>query len=140
MQPSRQEEDSLIWNRALLDAVRDAVFLADIATGMIVDANPAAEYLCGRSLAELQVMHHTELHPPENAELARQGFDENVRVPGLIEGLLLHKSGRRIPVEISSSQFATPDGKRIQIGVFPTVADTDFYPIGFAAETSGASI
>ena len=33
----------MIRHRAVADAVRDAIFLADIETGMIVDANPAAE-------------------------------------------------------------------------------------------------
>ena len=58
----------MIRHRAVLDAVRDAIFLADIETGMIVDANPAAEALCGRSLAELRSLHHTPLHPREAAE------------------------------------------------------------------------
>ena len=49
----------MIRHRAVLDAVRDAIFLADTETGMIVDANPAAEALCGRSLAELAVASST---------------------------------------------------------------------------------
>ena len=60
----------MIQHRAVVNAVRDAIFLADMDSGMIVDANPAAEALCGRSLAELRSLHHTELHPPEVAESA----------------------------------------------------------------------
>ena len=58
----------MIRHRAVLDAVRDAIFLADIETGMIVDANPAAEALCGTSLADLRSLHHTQSHPREAAE------------------------------------------------------------------------
>src|SRR5437588_786542 len=64
----------MIRQRAVLDAVRDAIFLADIDTGMIVDANRAAESLCGRSVAELRSLHHTQLHPPETREVDAQGL------------------------------------------------------------------
>jgi HTH-type transcriptional regulator, bacterioopsin transcriptional activator and related proteins len=75
----------MIRHRAVVDAVRDAIFLADIETGMIVDANPAAEALCGRSLAELRSLHHTQLHPPEAAERARDTFPQHTQLPGLTE-------------------------------------------------------
>ena len=108
----------MIRHRAVVDAVRDAIFLADIETGMIVDANPAAEALCGRSLAELRSLHHTQLHSPDEAERARSLFDQHTRVPGLTEGHVLHKDGHRIPVEISASHFTTSDGRRMLVGVF----------------------
>ena len=108
----------MIGHRSLLDAVRDAIFLADAETGMIVDANPAAGALCGRSLAELRSLHHTQLHPPEAVERARDTFDQHIQVPGLTEGHVLHKDGHRIPVEISASHFTTSDGRRVLIGVF----------------------
>ena len=103
---------------AVLDAVRDAVFLADIDTGMIVDANPAAEILCGRSLWELTLLHHTGLYPPEVRESARLAFEKRTRAPDLSDRLVLHKDGHQIPVEIASIQFDAPDGKRILVGVF----------------------
>ncbi len=108
----------MIRHRAVVDAVRDAIFLADIETGMIVDANPAAEALCGRSLAELRSLHHTQLHSPDEAERARSLFEQRTRVPGLTEGHVLHKDGHRIPVEISASHFTTSDGRRMLVGVF----------------------
>jgi PAS domain S-box-containing protein len=103
---------------AVLDTVRDAVFLADIDTGMIVDANPAAEILCGRSLWELTLLHHTGLYPPEARESARLAFEKRTRIQDLSEGLVLHKEGHRIRVEIASIPFTAPDGKRILVGVF----------------------
>ncbi len=108
----------MIQHRDVVNAVRDAIFLADMDTGMIVDANPAAEALCGRSLAELRSLHHTELHPPEVAESARRGFQKDTEVPGLTEGSVLHKDGHRIPVEIASSHFTGSDGRRLLVGVF----------------------
>ena len=113
----------MIRNRAVLNAIRDAVFLADADTGMIVDANRAAESLCGRSLTELQSLHHTELHTPALAEAARGSFENNAQAPGLTEGIIQHKDGRRIPVEASSSSFTAPYGRRMLIGVFRDISE-----------------
>ena len=108
----------MIRHRAVVNAVRDAIFLADLETGIIVDANPAAEALCGRSLEELRSLHYTQLHPPGAAEPARYPFNQDTRAPGLTDGHVLHKDGRRIPVEISASHFITSDGQRMLVGVF----------------------
>ncbi len=101
-----------------MDAVRDAIFVVDIETGMIVDANPAAETLSGRSLAELRSLHHARLQSPEVAEPARNGSGHGTWAPGLSEGNVRHKDGHCVPVEISASHFAIPDGQRILVGVF----------------------
>jgi two-component system, cell cycle sensor histidine kinase and response regulator CckA len=108
----------MIQHPAVFAAVRDAIFLADIDTGMIVDANPAAEALSGRTIAELQLLHYTQLHPLGVAKAAGGWFDRDSQSPVVTEGSLLHKEGRQIAVEISSSHFATPDGRRISVGVF----------------------
>ena len=114
----------MIRHRAVMDAVRDAIFLADCETGMIVDANPAAEALVGRTLSELRSLHHTELHPPENRENVQRGFAEHVRNPGVRDRSVLHKDGRRIPVEISTSHFTSPDGRPLLIGVFRDITES----------------
>jgi hypothetical protein len=72
----------MIRNLAVLDAVRDAIFLADIDTGMIVDANPcgATEVLhlrgCGPGVACLEKLsptrHATERRKP-TLDLAGSG-------------------------------------------------------------------
>lgn len=108
----------MIQHRDVFNIVRDAIFIADTDTGMIVDANRAAEALCGRSLQELRSMHHTQLHPSEYAESARRGFEKDTRVPGLTEGLILHKDGHRIPIEIASSHYTDTDGRQVLVGIF----------------------
>ena len=115
----------MIQHRDIFNTVRDAIFIANIDTGMIVDANRAAETLCGRSLEELRSMHHTQLHPPEFAEKARQGFKKEARVPGLTEGPILHKDGHQIPVEIASSHFTDADGRRMLVGIFRDTTERD---------------
>lgn len=107
----------------ILDCLLDAVFLADVETGMIVDANRAAQVLCGRDLAELRALHHTGLYPPEDRERARRGFEVHAQTPGVGELTLLRKDGRRIPVEITASHVNNPDGRRMLIGVFRDLSE-----------------
>jgi PAS domain S-box-containing protein len=113
----------MIADQAALRAVRDAVFVADIQTGMILDANPAAEALSGRTLAELRSLHHTGLYPPERVEAARRGFEEAAQIFGVAEGIVLRKDGRRIPVEISHSPFTNSDGTQMAVGVFRDITE-----------------
>jgi PAS domain S-box-containing protein len=113
----------MIGNRAILNAVRDAIFLADFETGMIVDANAAAELLSGRALAELLTMHYTELQPPELEESARRTFALHLQNPGAAEGFILRNDGRRIPVEVVSSHFTDPDERRLLIGVVRDITE-----------------
>jgi PAS domain S-box-containing protein len=108
----------MIQHPAVFTAVHDAIFLVDIHTGRIVDANPAAEALFGRTIAELQLLHHAQLHPPEGNGLAESWFEKAPQALGLTEGLILHKDGHRIPVEFSFNHFTLPDDKRILVGVF----------------------
>jgi two-component system, cell cycle sensor histidine kinase and response regulator CckA len=104
----------MIRHQALFEAVRDAIFLVDADTGLIVDANRAGESLCGRSLAELRSLCYMQL----TAESAEQPFPRDTGLPTVTEGIVLHKDGGRIPVEISSSHFTDTDGIRIMVGVF----------------------
>ena len=115
----------MIQHRDIVNAVRDAIFVADMDTGMIVDANRAAEALCGRSLAELRLLHYSELDPPKVAEAARRGFEKQALVPGLTEASILHKDGHWIPVEIASSHFTGADGRLMLVGVFRDTTERD---------------
>ncbi len=108
----------MIQHRDVVNAVRDAIFIAEIDTGMIVDANRAAEALCGRSLSELRLLRYSELHSSKGAEALGRGFEKQAPVPGLTEASVLHKDGHRIPVEIASSHFTAADGRRMLVGVF----------------------
>ena len=113
----------MIPHRAVFNAVRDAIFVADIETGMIVDANPAAEALCGRNLEELRSLRHIQLHPPASGESANSGFQHDAHDSSLTEGVLLHEDGRRLSVEVSYSHFTAADGQRMLVGVFRDITD-----------------
>jgi PAS domain S-box-containing protein len=102
---------------ALFYAARDAIFVVELVTGMILDANPAAEAMCGRSLAELRLLQYRKLVSAGTAAPAGSRWAEISELSGLTEALVLHRDGRRIPVEITSSHFTTEDTRRMTLFV-----------------------
>ena len=103
---------------ALFSFVNEAIFVADPETGMLLDANPAAEALVGRSLDEIRTLHHSALNPRDRVDQSRRTFAEQVREPGLVESVLEHRDGRRITVEIASTVWTDSHGKRLWFGLF----------------------
>jgi PAS domain S-box-containing protein len=89
----------------LFDAVGDAVFLVDNATGRILQANPAAAAQYGYSIPELLGMKNTDLsaEPGKTARATQSSpagaFHEPLRVHG-------RKDGTQFPVEISGRFFS----------------------------------
>ncbi len=109
--------------RALFAAARDAILVADAESGMILDANPQAETLTGRDLTELRAMHHTQLHPPEHAEQARAHFKQVAENTGqIITTEVQDRTGRHIPVEISSSTYRDAAGRQVVCGIFRDIS------------------
>ena len=121
----RQAEEELRRNeakfRALFENSGDAVFLADVDTGLIVDANSQAQKLTGYSVEDLQGMHQTQLHPPEMREHARAAFGQAVESSPrayIQEFILRDSSGRDIPVEICSGGSFRYGDRSLHVGVF----------------------
>ena len=110
-------------HRALFTFMREAIFVADAETGLIVDANPTAEELIGRPLDELRTLHQAELHPSDETEMAARGFAEQIRRPGIAEGRLLHRDGRQIPVEVATTVSTEPSGKTLAFGLFRDISE-----------------
>ena len=75
----------------------DAIFLADIRTGILVDCNRAALKLVGRTKSELIGQHQRILHPPDEVE---EGFSKSfkqhleLRKGQVLEAKILTKQGR----------------------------------------------
>ena len=72
----REEEERY---RFLFEKSHDAIFIADLKTHRILDANREAERLMGRSREEIIGMHQSQLHPPEYEEYYTEKFREHVR-------------------------------------------------------------
>lgn len=109
--------------RLLWDNLNDAGFIADAASGEIVDVNCAAERLLGRPRETIVGHSHTELHPPEHAAqyaaqfLANAG--ESRRTVDDIE--VLRADGTRVSVDISATSMEIA-GRRMVLGLFHDIS------------------
>ena len=113
--------------RALFESAPDAIFLADIETGEIIDANFAASQLMQKPREEMIGLHQSQLHPPETEQFVRQKFikhsrlaQEDKNIP--IEHVILRSDGHEVPVEILAHQIYI-QGKPILQGVFRDITE-----------------
>ena len=111
----------------LFHHMNDAAVLADIETGLILEANQPSERLWGKSISQLVGSHQSELHPPAlNAE-ARRAFEDHIAAlmknkRATIQVPIVRMSGEVVPAEISSSLIEI-DGKNTILGVFRDISD-----------------
>jgi PAS domain S-box-containing protein len=130
--PRVQAENALLESeiryRELFESSPDAIILADIESGMLVDANTSACNLLGRSLDEIKQMHQTMLHPPDKKEVVVDLFATHVNsskskdtfLP--LETTVIRSDGTEIPVEVLASSISL-GGKQILQGVFRNITE-----------------
>src|SRR4030067_3125314 len=98
----------------------DAIFLADLRTGMIVDCNIAASKRVERENSEIIGKHQSFLHPAEDI---KDGLSKTFKshVTGesseLLEDRVITKSGQIKDVAIRASKI-TIEGKKVMQGIF----------------------
>jgi PAS domain S-box-containing protein len=111
-------------NRGLMDQASDAIFIADVKTGMLIDANRKARELSGRSLEEIKTMHRANLYPPDRKDLFLDMLLQNARdgTPFQAE-LIADHDGRHIPV-IASATIMDLGGKRCLVEILHDISDT----------------
>ena len=63
----------------LFHQMNDAALLADIDTGLILEANQPAERLWGKPISELVGLHQSELHPPVLSEESKLAFADHIK-------------------------------------------------------------
>ncbi len=104
-QQSEREKLEAEQFRLVFENARDPIVWADPETGIILNCNKATENLLEWSREEIVGRHHAEFHPPKEADRQAAMFESHVSSTGLAEGetVVLTKSGRRVPVWISSS-------------------------------------
>ena len=109
----------LSWNYA-----QDGKVATDLATGLIVDANPAMEALMGYSRAELVGMPVIMLHPEGEREAVETEFRKSLLRPAPHFDLhILRKDGRCVPVAIWSSEKFELAGRTLVIGELRDITD-----------------
>ena len=109
--------------RALLTAIPDAVFVADVETGLLLDVNQAGCRLLDLPAGKIIGQHHTMLHPPLERERYAAMFRASFRSSGQ-SGLadvkrieLVRADGTTIPCEISGLAMEE-NGRHIMFGIF----------------------
>lgn len=109
--------------RSVLDQAGDAIFVVDVQTGMLLDANQKALLLVNRTLSEIQVMHASALHPTgedgQDADLSRHQILEDSAV---FEDVIVDRDGNCIPVIVSTKMIQLGD-HQIQIGIYHDISD-----------------
>jgi len=96
--------------RIIFENANDAIHI-DNAQDEILSVNPRACEMMGYSQEELLKMHVKDLQAPE-ARRPGKAITREVKQHGtsIFEGLNLHSSGRRIPVEVSIGRIDRPSG------------------------------
>ena len=106
--------------RAVFDASRDALFLADGESGEILDVNRQAEILVGRDRKELLGLPQGMLYPPEQQQRAAGEFRRLLEgaSPWALVTEVRHREGRRQPVEVTAEVADLGDGRRLALSIF----------------------
>jgi len=108
----------------VFEYARDAIFVADVKTGIILDCNKQAERLLGIPKKRIIGLHQTRIHPKDEAAAYRALFRAHAkrgsRVP--CEGEIVQKNGNRIPVEINASIRKDHAGRSVVQGIFRDIS------------------
>ena len=110
--------------RLTFENAKDAIFWANLETGLITNCNKAAETLLEKKREEIVGSHQTALHPPQKAEHYTNMFKEHVEQKGVAddEAEVITKSGKIKPVHITAS--ITLVGKKPIIqGIFRDITE-----------------
>lgn len=114
--------------RVLFDNSPEAILIADLVSGQVIDANQQACLLTGRTQAELLTMSQTQLHPQATVEKLQDFFEQKIRKArlsqqfGPLETLILYADGREIPVEVMAQKVSLKGKEAIQ-GVFRDISE-----------------
>ncbi|MDH3976339.1 MAG: PAS domain S-box protein [Deltaproteobacteria bacterium] len=100
----------------LIQTANDAIMTIDIKVGLILEANRKAEKMMGRMSDEIIGRHMDELYSHENCDGYQKVFNETLEKGSAIseELSLLHVSGKKIPVEVSTNISTLNDNDVIQ--------------------------
>ncbi|UCF84109.1 MAG: PAS domain S-box protein, partial [Desulfobacteraceae bacterium] len=109
--------------RSLFENSGDAIFIADIETGKILDANLQAERLIGRPIKEIIGMHQSRLHSAKDADYYKKKFRKHIKDELVfdLEAEVVKKDGSVVPVFICSSLIDL-QGKKVIQGIFRDIS------------------
>jgi PAS domain S-box-containing protein len=110
-------------NKGLMDSANDAIIIADIESGMIVDANNKAQQMIGWTRPELQKMHLIEIYLEKDKEACRKNFDQHAQEgSGVQEEVIIDSKGHEISVIVSVTRIDI-DGRPCLMGIFHDITE-----------------
>ena len=108
--------------RTVFESANDAVFIETV-DGRILDVNRNGSELLGYQRDELVGMNVSDLVPPDASAWLPRVTDAILRTGTFrAEAVNVHKSGRRIPVEISASTMEL-DGKTVVLAILRDISE-----------------
>jgi len=119
--------------QGLLEGAPNAIFVADVESGRIVEANQAAALLLGTTVDKITGRYQKELHPSEEADKYEEFFRKSMLEVGrsrtvasqLEDGSQIFvetDSGERVPVEISATLLELEE-EEVLIGIFRDITE-----------------
>jgi PAS domain S-box-containing protein len=123
IQAEKKLKESEEKYRGLYENSGEAVFIVDIETGIILDANRQAERLTGRPRQEVIGMHQSRLHSAQDAEYYKKKFQKHIKNELVfdLEAEVVKKDGSVVPVFICTSLIDLQGEKVIQ-GIFRDIS------------------
>jgi PAS domain S-box-containing protein len=111
--------------RTQFEGALDAILVADVKTGIIIDCNPAATKLVGREKSELIGKHQRMLHPPEEitgefSKTYKQHLKE--KQGQTLETQVITKTGQIRDVAIKANLLEI-GGKKVLQGIFRDITE-----------------
>lgn len=114
------EQSSNERYRNFFEHAIDAIVIADLESGVLIDCNQAAAQLCERSKDELIGQQESILYPPEKMVLTKSFKDKPSQSLVQIDTKVLTKNGKIIDVSVNANSMDI-GGKKIIYGSFRDV-------------------
>jgi len=104
-QEERTERQQQEKYRSFFQGASEAMIVADVATGIILEANQKAGELIETPLDEIVGMHFIQFFPKQENERCRKMLQQHVDYGGTVSGdlCLQNRAGLKVPVSLSSS-------------------------------------
>ncbi len=112
--------------RTFMEYASDAIFIADLESGTILDVNKKAAELLGMPAEKIIGINQSQLHPEEEAEYYKEIFRSHIQKGEGFESkvFIQRKDGYKVPVEISANVIEMQGEKVIQ-GIFRDITERE---------------
>jgi PAS domain S-box-containing protein len=123
-----KNRDTLSQYKALFLDAADAIFIADMETGIVLETNSAASRLLDMPMEAIRGMHHSRLHPKTLEDYAITTFKEHIiEISGAnqskpLDSQIVRADGSIVPVEILASKIQY-NGKPCVMGIFRDISE-----------------